>query len=226
MAAPVTLEALIQSVRRRANIENQQGFIPDSEITEYLNYGMSEVYDMLVESKAQEFFVSRYNFSTQANTSYYALPADMFQLMTVDLNLGNQITLSCRPYMPAERNRFKWFPGWNYTLPVYYRLQGQNINFIPAPSSVYSVTIAYYPVYQPLADPSDTFDGINGWEEYGIWKAVADCKAKGDEDTSNAMMNMRIIREKIEAMAADRAGYDAERVHDVSADYDPFGMGG
>jgi hypothetical protein len=215
---------MIQSVRRRANIENQYAFIPDAELTEYLNAGLAKVYEMLVEAKGQEFYVAKYTFNTQANTDTYALPGDMFELMAVDLNLGNMITLTCRPFMLSERNRYRWFPGWNYTLPVYYRIQGANIKFIPAPSSVYSCTLQYYPTYQLLADPADSFDGVNGWEEYGVWAAVADCKAKGDEDPSYARSMCAEIKEKIEAMAADRAGYDAERVHDVSADFDPFGL--
>jgi hypothetical protein len=224
MAAPVTLEAMIQSVRRRANIESQLGFITDAEITELLNYGCSAVYDLLVEAKGQEFYKAQYTFSTTSNNQTYPLPPDMFQLMTVDLNLGNNIVLTCRPFMPSERNRFRWYWGWSYSQPVWYRIQGPSIVFIPAPSAVYSVTLGYYPTYQQLSDPSDSFDGINGWEEYGIWSAVADCKAKGDEDPSYALGKMRELKEKIEAMAADRAGYDAERVHDVTADYDAFDM--
>jgi hypothetical protein len=224
MAAPVTLTQLIQEVRRRANLENQIGFITDQEITSYLNYGCSEVYDMLVAAKGQEWFVASYPFLSVLNQDTYALPANLYQLMTVDIELGNNIILSARPYMPSERNRFKWYPGWFYNMPVYYRLQGQFIKFIPAPSAAYQVQLNYYPTYIPLSNPSDTFDGINGWEEFGIWAAVAACKQKGDEDPSFAQGRCQELRAKIEAMGADHAAYDNERVHDITADYEPFSL--
>src|SRR5579862_4928716 len=102
MSAPVKLATLIQEVRRRANLEYQVGFISDAEIASYLNYGLSEVYDMLVAVKGQEWFVASYVFATNLNTASYSLPGDIYQLMTVDVNLGNNITLSARPWMPSE----------------------------------------------------------------------------------------------------------------------------
>jgi hypothetical protein len=227
LSAPVKLEDLIQSVRRRANIENQNAFITDSELADYINAGLVEVYDLLVEARAQDYYRSQYSFSTVGNQASYPIgQLDMYELISVDINLGNNITLSARPFMESERNRFKWYPGWFYSMPVYYRLQGSNLAFIPAPSAAYSVTLNYYPTMKKLSDPSDSFDGINGWEEYAIWHAVATCKAKADEDPSFALARMAELKEKIAGLAADRANYDADRVHDVFADYGMFGLGG
>jgi hypothetical protein len=225
MSAPVKLEDMIQSVRRRANIENQTAFITDVELTDYINYGLGEVYDMLVESRAQEYYRSAYTFTTTLNQdSYVITQLDLYELISVDVNLGNNIVLSARPFMESERNRFRWYPGWFYSMPIYYRLQGGKLKFIPAPSAAFSVTLNYYPTFKKLSDPADSFDGVNGWEEYAIWHAVEACKGKAEEDTSFARTKMMELKEKIEGLAPDRANYDAERVHDITADYDPFSL--
>lgn len=247
MSAPITLGAMLNSVRLRANLENQTGFIADAEIYEHLNYGIGELYDLLIAARAQEYYRNSISFNTTANQAFYSFSSigitDFYQLVSLDVQLGTNITISARPYMEAERNRFKWYPGWFYNMPVYYRILGgavtsgspaggssanSGISFIPAPSGAFNVTVNYYPVFTPFATngsaSSSTFDGINGWEEYAIWRATAACKAKGDEDPAFALSMLASMKERIQGLAASHDGGNAERVHDVTADYDPFGV--
>jgi hypothetical protein len=224
VASSVTLTSLIASVRRRANIENQTAFIPDAEITEYLNAGLAALYDMLVQAGAQPWYRNSYTITTTGNTTAYDLPADFYEMQSVDVQLGNGgiPTISARPYMEFERNRYKYYPGWLYGTPVYYRLQGSTINFIPAPGSTYNVTLNYYPVFPKLASGSDSFDGVNGWEEYAIWKATADCKAKLEEDPSYALGAMAKLEQKIQSMSEQRDTGAAERMTETDADGWPY----
>lgn len=221
MAAAVSLTSMIQSVRRRANIENQTSFITDQEITEYLNAGLASLYDLLVQAGGQPWFRSSYTFATTGNTATYPLPADFYELVSVDVQLGSVggiPTISAKPYMEYERNRYKYMPGWLYGTPVYYRLQGQNISFIPVPNSAFSVTLNYYPTFTKLTSGNDAFDGVNGWEEYAIWKAVADCRGKGDEDPSYALGKAAELERKIQSMSEQRDIGQPERMTETGGD--------
>jgi hypothetical protein len=141
------------------------------------------------------------------------------------------MVLTARPYMEPDRNMYKfWGMAWTLTDPVWYRLTGPTISFIPYPTNAFSINLNYVPICPLMSDPTqDSFDGINGWEAYAVWKAVAMCKQKGEEDTSFALAEMEKLRTRIEGLAPDRAAGDAERVHDVTAGYAPlggFGVGG
>jgi hypothetical protein len=224
MSAPVTLGTLRLRARQRSNIENQFGFITDTELTAELNSEIRYVYDILVEMGGQEFYRAAHNFNTTASTDTYDLPPQFYRLTSVDVSLtgtvaSGQNVITCKPYMEDERNTFKWYPGWQLDRPIYYRLRGNTINFIPSPNGIYNIQINYYPTFFGLVNPDDTFDGINGWEDLAIWKTVANIKAKGDEDPSFAMQRAAEIEQRIRALAATRDAQHPERVHDV------FGMG-
>lgn len=225
MAASVSLSEMILGVRRRANIENQTDFINDSELTEYINAGCQDLYDKLVQAGGQPWFRSTYTFTTVAGTSDYALPSQFYRLASVDIDMGGGLFISALPYMENERNKFRWFyQGWFAGRPVYYRMIGSSMRFIPSPTGGYSVTLNYYPVFPKLSSGSDAFDGINGWEEYVIWLAVAACKAKSDEDPGFAMAEISRLNARIEALAAQRDAYGAERINDVYGDdWSPWG---
>ncbi len=224
MSAPVTLSNLVLAVQQRANIENQNGFITPAELRGRINYACMDVYDRLVAARAQEYFRAQQILNVVANTPLYGLAADAYQIISVDVVLGNNQTLSAKPYMEFERNRFKYAPGWNYTQPVYYRHQGTNINFIPTPSGAYVVDINYYPRFTPFVTDGtgdgNTFDGINGWEEAAIWRVVSEIKDKGEEDPSYAWSRYQDMCARIDGLAAMRDAGTAERVHDVHSSDD------
>ena len=224
MPAAIPLSSMITSVRRRANIENQTSFIPDAEITEYLNAGLASLYDMLVQAGGQQWDRKSVTFSTVSNTGFYSWATtgatDMYLLQSVDIQLGgtNAPTISARPFMEFERNRYKYFPGWTFNTPIFYRQHGAGVDFIPMPNGAFSITLNYYPVFVLLVNGADTFDGVNGWEEYAIWKAVADCRGKGDEDPSYALSKVASLETKIQALAEQRDTGAPERMQETFAE--------
>lgn len=225
MASNVSFGTMVSSVLMRANMENSL-FITAAEVREYLNYALADLYDLLVKARAQEFYRSTFTINTVNGTATYALPTDFYELTSVDITLGSNIVLTARPYMEAERNRFRWYPGWFYNQPVYYRLQGNSIGFIPVPSGAFTVTLNYYPTFTKFAtngtQDASTFDGVNGWEEYAVWKAAADCIAKEENDPAYALGKVAELRARIEGLAALRDAGNAERVHDVTGDMTPW----
>lgn len=233
MSATVTLRQMILSARRRAGIENQQGFISDAELCEYLNYCGADLWDRLSLAGGQEFARKSCQIQTNGTDDTYPLPADHFREISVDaLFASSNCWITCHRFMENERNRFRWLSGWQYNRPIYYRLRGNSITFIPQPNGVFSVQLNYYPTYQKLVgtfaadgsliDGSAVFDGINGWEEEMIWRAVAYCKQKGDEDAGFALARVQEMDQRIDAIADSRDMDGSERINEQSV-YDPWG---
>jgi hypothetical protein len=233
---------MLTSIQRRANIENfvlaSGSMIQLPELREYVNEVSQELYDMLVAARAQEYFRKAYSFQTSPNVGEYILPRDLYQLLSVDLFIAPNQVLSARPYMEAERNRFRWYPGWYYNQPVFYRLLGspvtkaavlqpRRINFIPQPAAVNTIVLNYYPVFTPFAtdgtEDNFVFDGINGWESYIIWKVAAICLEKMEQSSEFAMTRAEEVRLRVLELASDNDAGNAERIHDVAADAEPFG---
>jgi hypothetical protein len=248
MAAPVTFGSMVTSVLRRANIENQVvvgGFISPAEVREYILEGLVETWEKLVKARAQEHMRKSYTFPAIANQSAYPIPADMFELISVDINISpvgvggpNPQFLNAKPYGEKQRNMFRFYPGlvgWYWGTPVFYRIQGspqhagpasivKNINFIPTPQAAYPINLNYYPNFVPFAtdglQDSYVFDGVSGWEGFAIWNAVAICKAKLKEDGSFAQMQAAKFEERISELASQNDAGASEVVADTEAEND------
>lgn len=103
--------------------------------------------------------------------------------------------------------------------PVAFRLQGSQMSLLPVADGPYQVQHFYTPACARLVNDSDSFDGIDGWEEYAIWRAVAYVRQKEDLDISVAAGIMDRLRKRIEGLAPFRAQQNTERVTDVYAGY-------
>jgi hypothetical protein len=243
MAAPVALGSMLTSVLQRANLENlvqdANSVILKSEVRSYLNEALQETYDLLIQARGQDWYRSSYQFQTSANQSAYPLPANFYQGISVDINLGGNLFITGKPYTESERNSFRWSTGWLYNTPVLFRLLGTpdstganlapaSINFIPAPNSNFQVTLNYYPTFRAFltdgTEDSNVFDGVNGWEGHAIWAVAAICLEKLKQDSSFARAQVMKFTERIEALAPDHHAGDPERVHDsISGDATVFG---
>lgn len=236
MSAFVRLDTMRTQVRYRANLESQTAFITNAEINSYLNYWLRDLYDLVVQARGQDSVRKTQSISTVSGTASYSLASDFYQLLSVDATLGTNLVQTLRPYMEADRNRFQWVPGWSYSSPAFYRIIGStalsgaspsspSIKFIPTPSGVYTVTVNYVPTFTDLSSDSDTVESFNGWDLYAIFRTVADCQAKGEEDPSYAMGQAADIKQRIASLAGQKDAGNAERVHDIYAgDTYPWGI--
>ena len=212
MARSRTLGDMRNDVRLRADLP-ANNFVTDSEIIEYLNQGIAELWDLIVAARGQEYYVKRYNFTTTAATELYAVPDDHFETLYLECFVNNQ-RIRMRPYSLHERA-----PILGVTQlparPYAFRLQGPQISLLPIPDGPYPCTLFYAPAAARLAADVDTFDGIDGWEEYAIWRAVAYVQQKEQLDFAFAMGLLANMKERISRLAPFRAANNAERVTDA-----------
>jgi hypothetical protein len=146
MARVVTLGALVTRLEQRADIENDQHF-STSEKKTLINEGLTDLYDELVTAAPPDYYLKDHTFTTTGSESGYALPSDFYKLRRVQIATSGR-RRSLLPMQPDER-------------------------VVMSTSNGASMVVEYIPVCTVLEDDSDTFDGVNGWEEAVVlWAAV------------------------------------------------------
>lgn len=237
MARLVTLQTLQSRVKQRANVEvaSNSALYTTTELNDNINEGLAKLYDLIIQQQDQPLYLTSINFATQGQKDTYVIGptgdiivSDFYKMKGLDVSFGQQIVISARPFMWSERNRFKWYPGWIYSQPVFYHLIGKTgsvataandgIKLIPTPSGQFSCTLWYYPTLAPLVNPTDTFDGVNGYEEYAVLDAAIKLLTKQERfDHAQFLLGQQQVFEA-KVMSAFTT-HDAEnpmRVQDVT----------
>lgn len=221
MPRNVTLLDLRTRVRQRANMENST-FVTDSEVSSLVNEGIAGLYNLLVQARGQEYYAADTSIATVANQSVYDLPADFYQLLDITALISSE-TYKLKRYQMADIARLSQ-PGVTSpaTLPQ-YRIRGQfntttnvvQLQILPLPTQVYTISIYYVPAPVLLAADGDTCDGIAGFEEWVVLDAAIRCLQKEESDVSFLAAEREKVEARIRNLRDDRDAGDAPRVQDV-----------
>lgn len=213
-----TLTQLIAEVRQRADSETDDTFVTDAEVTRLINESIKELYDLLITHRGPEWYAVSSTASTTPGIDSYSLPSTMYKLYGVDVANSGGDPVDVKQFMFAERNRFPRSGGWSNLYDVRYRLVGSKIQFIPVPASTHTYTLWYAPLFTDLSSGSDTFDGINGWEEYAVVDAAAKVMEKEDNDSSALMARKAHMLNRILSLSTSRDEAGPQRRIDVTQD--------
>lgn len=238
MARLVSLTTLQARVKQRANVEvaSNSALYTTAELTDSINEGLAKLYDLIIAQQDQPYYLSSAVFNTVNGTDVYKIGAgqliniaDFYKAKGLDVSFGQQIVISARPFMWSERNRFKWYPGWIYSQPVFYQLTGKasgavvnagtdSIKLIPMPNGQFNCTLWYYPTLAPLILGGDQFDGINGFEEHAVLDAAIKLLTKQERfDHANLLMARQQQEEqRIMSMLMTHDAENPQRVQDVT----------
>jgi hypothetical protein len=212
MSKNVTLLTMRTRARQRADQENS-GFITDPELNYLLNVSCAELYDLLVSAYDDEYFSTTQDISTVSGTESYALSSTFYKLLGVDLVLSSSQISPMKKFTFGERSQYKsaLFNAQGSD-SFCYRLNAGNILLSPIPSSVRTVRVTYVPAMTTLALDGDTFDGINGWEEYAIIDAAIKMKIKEDSGIQELVYEKNSILARIKSMRHNRDAGDPARI--------------
>ena len=217
MASLVTFLELRTRARQLADMENSQ-FVSDTELGYHINSGAQDLYDMLI-SAGELYKISSTSISLVANQDTYALPSDFYKMLGVDLNSqGQPVTL--KKFEFAERNKYSYYPFYNTRglTALKYIIQGNSLRFIPMPNGTDTITAWYAPTLALLVNDSDTFDSINGWEDYIVFDAAIKMLIKEESDPQAIMIMKKDIEAKIQKMKVMRDQGGQYKVSDVTQD--------
>lgn len=221
--ASATLAEMRTTARQRAAMESldpTNAFVSDAELATSLNYHLNFLYRRLVAAREAGWFRKDTPavITTTAGVSSYALPADFYQLVSVDMQRGNGVYVSVYAITEAERNIFRRTPGTVWEGNAGYQLQGSKMTFFPQPPAGTVFLLNYVPLYTKLVADTDAFDGVGGFEDYAIWKAAAWMHQKDQDESGAAYCEAQAqqIMGEVDAIFEARDNASPARVQDVT----------
>ena len=212
----VTLAEIKTQARQRSDMENTQ-FISDSELNSYVNASVKELYDLLVAAFDDYYIADAYEVTLAAD-SHITLPTDFYKLRGVDKSNSTSNWFTLKPFNFLERNKYNNQNLANYALGpnlVNYRVFGSTIKLEPSYNSEGNYRIWYVPKCPALVSDTDSFDGINGWEDYVVVDCAIKMLQKQEDDVSVLMAQKNELKSRIEAMSADRDAGSPETITDA-----------
>ena len=218
--ADITESALVARVRQRADMENNF-FVSDVEVQTYINAGIAELHDILIQTYGQDYYVKSKEFNTTANidtypindstSSYDIAMTDFYKVRGVDCKINGQDWFTLRPFNFNERNLYQNWGQWSVLglSNIRYRMVGSDFIFTPVPDTATSVRIWYIPTAQQFnstapASSGTTFADINGYAEYVVIDAAIKCLQKEESDVQILLAQKQAMKRRIEESANNR----------------------
>jgi len=213
--ASFTLAQLKLRARERGDMVNSR-FISDTELNSYINASVSELYDLLIASRGENYYISSHPITTSGGDDSYPLPDDFLKLMGVDWILANGSSCDMKEFQWKERNLYTdpaWFNG-NFGNSR-YQLRGDNITLSPTPTNSQQIKLWYIPKPLTLANDADVFNGINGWEEYVVIDAAIKMRVKEESPVKDLQEAKEEMKRRILQASTGRDSSEPPRVQDV-----------
>lgn len=179
-----------------------QSFVSDAEWNKYINASYSELYGLLVQAYSNDYYVqspsSGYTFTTDGVNQFFALPADFFKLLGVDVQVSSpQQWVSLKPFAFSDRNSLSVFNS-------------------PIPMAGQTVRVFYIPTLTALsADGDNTVSLLNGWDEYIVIDAAIKALGKEESDVQLLMMRKKLLTDRLEIEAQNRDAASPARIVDT-----------
>jgi hypothetical protein len=221
-----TLASLRLAAQQRADMENDP-FVGDDEWRRYLNTGVFELFEKLVEAYGDNYFrAPPYRFGVEGQMA--PLPPDLYKLMGVDIGTPGQNDgwVSIKPFEESERNNYLFQNQRSYIgmADVRYQMQGNKLRFIPSPQSQ-QFQMHYIPRPSPLVNETDILDGFSGWEDYVIVRAAIQGRVKQETDVTDLTRDLNGLRQRIEGISKNRNAGHPHKVQRVRDNPMGFGWG-
>lgn len=209
---PRTLLELRTEVLQHANMENSQ-FVTTAEVNRRINQNLAALYRRLASNGYLNMYLEKASVVILVGQDTYALPADFYQLGHVSVKIAErEVALKSATWNEWSLTRSANF---RTSTPV-VRLVKTSLVFSPAPTQNHTGTIWYVPRPPVLDSDSATFDGIAGWEDYAIFKTVAELMAKEESDTAPWNKMAQEALGAIETELGSRTQVLAGRVQDCT----------
>ncbi len=226
-----TLATMTLQAQRRADMENTT-FISASEWTGMVNASCQQLHEKLVEAYGNDYeLAATFAITTDGTNDKYDLPTDFFKLLGVDLQLSASGASNASGWVTLRR--FNFSDRNKYSAPsiqtvfgrtnMQYRLAGGKLWLTPLPAAGQPLRLWYAPRFTPLSGPTDSFDGINGWEEWVVNDVAMKACVKEETSISDLQRLQAVQEDRLASIVENRdAGSPATTV-DVYASNGGYG---
>lgn len=209
----VSVAALKERIRKRTDQENSD-FISNDELLEYINAAYAEFYG-LITTIYEDYYVASADIDTVADANLYNLPSNFFKMSGVDYNADTDEVVELRRFEFTERNRLgQTATSSGYGTNIRYKLLGDTITFVPAPTAGKKIRLWYIPSAPILISDTQLIDGINGYEEMIIAEVAIRIMNKQEQDNGPFVGAKRAVIERIKDEAPNRDAGTAPKVGD------------
>lgn len=248
VAGYMSLQQIRTLTQQKADRVNSN-FITLPEWNSFINLAADELYDLITTVFEDYNIYQPVYFTTNGQTMSYPLPdgvtqfkdannntitpPPLYKLSGVDLGLNNAPNgfVTVQKYNFIDRNRYV-FPNTASTIygvfGMQYRVIGNQIRFIPQPSSSQPIRLWYTPRREQLLKETDITDGYNGWTNYIIARAAKYALDKEESDSSKLDAEILYLKQRIEESAPNRDQGQADTIGDgrMASGFGPDGGGG
>lgn len=201
-------------------------FVPDTGTTDVgtlndlVNLAGAELWDMLVAARGGGYYDKTGSLSIVAGTGTYSLPADFYELRSVQLEWTGQDHEEVPELSDlSERAEFVNWGVWGSASLKAWRFLGtsttESIEFVPTPTSAVTARLYYLPRWTDLANDSDTFNGVNGWEKLIALKVAMELRTIEEQPFADLVALYNPVEARVKQMAAERASSSPKRVRQV-----------
>ena len=229
MAYSVSLVSVRTEAFQRCALEHSD-VVTIPEANAYINKSGAVVHDKLAQACGEKYVMNEVTFATQAAKEKYNFvtdcgASDFMALQGVDQLIGGK-WLKLRDFKFSEREKYQG-PFGGGARPA-YRFHGASLVFAPIPTSAVQTKLSYTPTWDLLVADTDTFDTIDGWEEFVIVDTCIKMLVKQDLPCEDFKQQKAEMIARIDAMKLLRNTAEAPRIVDVNDDDDgsPFSTWG
>ena len=185
--ATKTLLELRTGARRRADMEEDDLFVTNTEATDYVNQSISALWDEMIDGDAENLFAIHAPVLTAAGDNSYLLPADFYRLVSIDFD-KNGIYYPGTPGDPRHLALMAVEPPLEEHFRYYIRFNPDNAGrrlFTYPALDVSKLAVVYVPEAPALSADTDTFDAPNNWHEFVMIDAGIRMKIKEGDDPAD-----------------------------------------
>lgn len=217
----LTLEVRERSDNEISDTDNNDPFVSDAELQNYINNSIGDLWDVVTEANADQRYDTEFSFQSTGGVNAYPLPADFYKLSGVDANVAG-FTYSLYQFPFGERNRFANLtaPGWIRGARLFYRLRQDNIVFSPIPDAAYTITLHYVPEPVQLTTGTDTIDFPNSWHEWLVLDSAIKVLQKEQSDPMVLINEKTRVENRIRNAAPKRDDGAPQTVTDATRQSD------
>ncbi len=221
MPATRTLQQIRESARQYADMTGSD-FRTDAEVNHLVNLGLRSLWSVLVQSD-QDRYLARTEIATTSGTQEYTLPDDFVAARLVERlqSSGSEVGWPIERYNLSEGHGDGTTSWESYSrdgagLRYAIVMQGRDgsatrLRFDENPQNRF-FRVWYEQRIDDLVADGDTFDGVNGWEDWAALWAAEQLLAEEESAFEHLSMRRAELTQRIQSIAGDRDMGRAPRV--------------
>lgn len=229
----------------------ESNFVTTAEWNSFIKLAQYELYDLLITLYEDYYLATPVQFTVNGTQSQYPLPDGntdfasgldpnttivkapaFYKLLGVDLAIqsASNANVTINKFNFIDRNRFV-YPNTASTIygvfNMQYRVMGNNIQFIPTPSSNQNIKLWYIPrLTELLKDTDMTTTSISGWIRYVIVRAAKYALDKEESSTAHLDAELVWLKQRIEESASNRDAGQTDTISDTRNTNNGWGRSG